>query len=68
MWLLCFISSNIAEEKSLNAAAEQEQIQPEAEQQEGSPAEERMETNTGNDDGQDREKLEREKRQEAKVF
>ncbi|XP_054900253.1 tRNA (adenine(58)-N(1))-methyltransferase non-catalytic subunit TRM6 isoform X2 [Poeciliopsis prolifica] len=55
-----------AEEKQhLNAAAEQEQIQPGAEQQEGSPAKERMETNAG--DGQDREKIEKEKRQEAKA-
>ncbi|XP_008396535.1 tRNA (adenine(58)-N(1))-methyltransferase non-catalytic subunit TRM6 [Poecilia reticulata] len=56
-----------AEEKDLNAAAEQEQVQPEAERQEGSPADERMGTNTGDDAGQDQEKLEREKRQEAKA-
>uniref|UniRef100_A0A3Q2PXV8 tRNA (adenine(58)-N(1))-methyltransferase non-catalytic subunit TRM6 n=1 Tax=Fundulus heteroclitus TaxID=8078 RepID=A0A3Q2PXV8_FUNHE len=55
------------EEKQLSVAAEEEQKQPEAEKQEGSPEEESMEANTGDDVGQDQEKLEIEKRQEAKA-
>lgn len=57
-----------AEEKQLRVAAEEEQNQPEAEQQEGSPKEESMETNAANNSGQDQEKLEKEKRQEAKAL
>ncbi|XP_038141971.1 tRNA (adenine(58)-N(1))-methyltransferase non-catalytic subunit TRM6 [Cyprinodon tularosa] len=54
-------------EKQVKVDAEEEQNQPEAEQQEGSPQEENMEINTGDDVGQDPEKLEKEKRQEAKA-
>lgn len=57
----------IAGKKQVKVAAEEEQNQPEAEQQEGSPQEENMEINTGDDVGQDPGKLEKEKRQEAKV-
>lgn len=58
--------SNITDEKQPNVVAEEEQNQPEAEQQ-GSPEEQSMETNTGDDVGQDLEKKEKDKRKEAKV-
>ncbi|MED6237762.1 hypothetical protein ATANTOWER_007916 [Ataeniobius toweri] len=56
-----------AEEKQLRVAAVEEQNQPEAEQQEGSPEEENMVSNTSDDGGRGQEKLEKEKRQEAKA-
>ncbi|XP_003440847.1 tRNA (adenine(58)-N(1))-methyltransferase non-catalytic subunit TRM6 [Oreochromis niloticus] len=55
-----------ADEKQLNLAAEKEQKQPEAEEQ-GTPEEESMETNTGDDAGQDVEKTEKDKLKEAKA-
>ncbi|XP_023285862.1 tRNA (adenine(58)-N(1))-methyltransferase non-catalytic subunit TRM6 [Seriola lalandi dorsalis] len=55
-----------ADEKQSNKAAEEEQNQPEAEQQ-GSPEERSMETNAGDDAGQEQEKKEKEKRKEAKA-
>lgn len=61
-----FIISENTDEKQLNLAAEKEQNQPEAEEQ-GTPEEESMETNTGDDAGQDVEKTEKDKLKEAKV-
>ncbi|XP_022621439.1 tRNA (adenine(58)-N(1))-methyltransferase non-catalytic subunit TRM6 [Seriola dumerili] len=55
-----------ADEKQSNKATEEEQNQPKAEQQ-GSPEERSMETNAGDDAGQEQEKKEKEKRKEAKA-
>ncbi|KAM4522225.1 tRNA (adenine(58)-N(1))-methyltransferase non-catalytic subunit TRM6 [Odontesthes bonariensis] len=61
------VKDPVVEEKQFSTAEEEEQNRPGAEPREGSPEEQSMETNCGDAAGQQQEKMDQEKRKEAKA-